>query len=54
MNYNERMKELNKINTQFERSKDIDKKLDELDARRKKIEKSFQKPLTGAKKYDIL
>lgn len=45
MNYNERMKELNKINTQFERSKDIDKKLDELEARRKKIEKSFQEPI---------
>jgi len=43
MNYNERMKELNKINTQFKRSKRIDKKLDELDERRKKIEKSFQK-----------
>lgn len=54
MNYNERMKELNKINTQFERSKDIDKKLDELEARRKKIEKSFQKPLTKAEKHDIV
>ena len=39
MNYNERMKELNKINTQFKRSKDIDKKLDELEARRNKIKK---------------
>lgn len=50
MNYNERMKELNKINTQFERSKDIDKKLDELEERRKKIEKSFQNYLTSTKK----
>lgn len=50
MNYNERMKELNKINTQFERSKDIDKKLDELEERRKKIEKSFQNHLTSTKK----
>lgn len=54
MNYNERMKELNKINTKFERSEDIDKKLDELEVRRKKIEKSFNKPLTNNKKYDIL
>lgn len=54
MNYNERMKELNKINTQFKRSKDIDKKLDELDARRKKFEESFQNHLTNTKNYDIL
>lgn len=54
MNYNERMKELNKINTQFERSKDIDKKLDELDARRKRIEKNLQNPLTRTKDHDIL
>lgn len=45
MNYNERMRELNKINTQFKRSKDLDKKLDELDARRKKIEETFKKPI---------
>ena len=50
MNYNERMKELNKLNTQFERSEDIDKKLDELEERRKKIEKSFRNPLTSTKK----
>lgn len=43
MNYNERMKELNKINTQFKRSKDLDKKLDELEARRKNIEETFRK-----------
>ena len=45
MNYNERMKELNKINTQFKRSEDLDKKLDELEARRRNIEETFQKPI---------
>lgn len=54
MNYNERMRELNKINTQFERSKDLDKKLDELEARRNKIEENLQNHLPRTESYDIL
>lgn len=54
MNYNERMRELNKINTQFKRSKDLDKKLDELEARRKNIEENLQNYLPETKSCDIL